>query len=139
MSNEERIETLKELCRNLKSDIQSYTELYDAKMIALNSNLDVIYSDENVQNSPELKILTKEYVNSILNEIKNILTSRMYHNKVIMDEAKKILYRLHKMESITDEEFDILLQAVNRNDGMFHYTETTTTYPEGCPCPCRPC
>ena len=41
------------------------------------------------------------------------------------------------MESITDEEFDILLQAVNRNDGMFHYTETTTTYPEGCPCPCR--
>lgn len=57
-----------------------------------------------------------------------------------MEEAKKILYRLHKMESITDEELDILLQAVDRNDGMFHYTETTTTYPEVCPypCPCRP-
>lgn len=37
------------------------------------------------------------------------------------------------MELITDEELDILLQAVNKNDGMFHYTETTT-YPEGCPC-----
>ena len=68
-----------------------------------------------------------------------ISVSQLTLNKVIMDEAKKILYRLHKMESITDEEFDILLQAVNRNDGMFHYTETTTTYPEGCPCPCRPC
>ena len=58
-----------------------------------------------------------------------------------MDEAKKILYRLHKMESITDEVFDILLQAINKGDGMSHYTETTTTYPEGCPypCPCRPC
>lgn len=55
-----------------------------------------------------------------------------------MEEAKKILYRLHKMESITDEELDILLQAVNRNDGMFHYTETTTTYPNECHCPCRP-
>ena len=56
-----------------------------------------------------------------------------------MEEAKKILYRLHKMESITDEELDILLQAINKGDGMFHYTETTTTYPEGCPCPYRPC
>lgn len=51
-----------------------------------------------------------------------------------MEEAKKILYRLYKMESITDEELDILLQAINKGDGMFHYTETTTTYPEGCPC-----
>lgn len=50
-----------------------------------------------------------------------------------MEEAKKILYRLYKMESITDEELDILLQAVNRNDGMFHYTETTE-YPNECPC-----
>lgn len=50
-----------------------------------------------------------------------------------MEEAKKILYRLYKMESITDEELDILLQAINKGDGMFHYTETTT-YPEGCPC-----
>lgn len=38
-----------------------------------------------------------------------------------MEEAKKILYRLHKMESITDEELDILLQAINKGDGMFHY------------------
>ena len=98
MSTEERIETLKELCRNLKSDVQSYTELYDAKMITLNSNLDVIYSDENVQNSPELKILTKEYINSILNEIKNILTSRMYHNKVIMDEAARLRSLWYSLE-----------------------------------------
>lgn len=48
-----------------------------------------------------------------------------------MEEAKKILYRLHKMELITDEELDILLQAVNKNDGMFHYT-----YPNECHCPC---
>ena len=38
-----------------------------------------------------------------------------------MEEAKKILYRLHKMELITDEELDILLQAVNKNNGMSHY------------------
>ena len=50
-----------------------------------------------------------------------------------MEEAKKILYRLHKMELITDEELDILLQAVNKNDGMFHYT-----YPNECHCPCQP-
>ena len=99
MSNEERIETLKELCNNLKSDVRSYTELYDAKMIALNSNLDVIYSDENVQNSPELKILTKEYINSILNEIKNILTSRMYHNKVIKDEATRLRSLWYSLEN----------------------------------------
>ena len=99
MSNEERIETLKELCSSLKSDVRSYTELYDAKIIALNSNLDVIYSDENVQNSPELKVLTKEYINSLLNEIKNLLTSRIYHNKVIMDEVtglRSLWYSLEK-------------------------------------------
>ena len=50
-----------------------------------------------------------------------------------MEEAKKIVYRLHKVEAITDEELDILLQAINKNDGMFHYTETTT-YPNDCPC-----
>lgn len=100
MSNEERIETLKELCNKLKSDVRSYTELYDAKMIVLNSNLDVIYSDENVQNSPELKILTKEYVNAILNEIKNILTSRIYHNKVIMDEATRLISLWYSLENI---------------------------------------
>ena len=67
-----------------------------------------------------------------------ISVSQLTFNKAIMEEAKKILYRLHKMESITDEELDILLQAINKGDGMFHYTETTTTYPEGCPCPYRP-
>lgn len=57
-----------------------------------------------------------------------------------MEKAKQIIFRLHKLELITDEELDILIQAINRNDGMFHYTETTTTYPEGCPYPypCQP-
>ena len=54
-----------------------------------------------------------------------------------MEEAKKILYRLHKTGSITDEELDILLQAVNKNDGMFH-PNVTTPYPNECPYPCRP-
>ena len=49
-----------------------------------------------------------------------------------MEEAKKILYRLHKMELITDEELDILLQAVNKNDGMFHYP-MPVPYPNECP------
>lgn len=55
-----------------------------------------------------------------------------------MEKAKQIIFRLHKLELITDEEFDILLQAISRNDGMFHYTETTTTHPDECHCPCRP-
>ena len=56
-----------------------------------------------------------------------------------MEETKKILYRLHKNGSITDEELDILLQAVNKNDGMFP-PGVTTPYPNEWPwpCPCRP-
>jgi len=50
-----------------------------------------------------------------------------------MDKAKKILYRLHKSDAITDEELDILLNAINKNDGMPPYT-VTTLYPNGCPC-----
>lgn len=51
-----------------------------------------------------------------------------------MEEAKKILYRLHKTGSITDEELDILLQAVNTNDGMFH-PNVTAPYPNKWPYP----
>jgi hypothetical protein len=52
-----------------------------------------------------------------------------------MEESKKILYRLYKSGSITDEELDILLQAVNKNDSMFRYPESNGG-PSKCPNQC---
>lgn len=50
-----------------------------------------------------------------------------------MEEAKQIVFRLHKLELITDEELDILLQAINIGNGMFHYP-MPDPYPNECPC-----
>lgn len=94
----ERIETYKEICIGLKNDIRTYAELCDSKMEVLYTNLDIINADDAIQACYESKMIEKEYVSALLNEVKGKVTSRLNIPEAILSDIIIVKSMLHNLE-----------------------------------------